>query len=517
MSLFGTILAIVLAFLLGGAVAFYTIRARAREGAALPDAADAPLAQEVRAIGSQIEHAMAEQRLQGETQRQLLAQKLDGVRQTVDAQGAHVDGLRSELRHEIQRRDQEMAEIRAQLSSSDPSRALAAGPAAALPPADAARFEDEWDASPMTDEASSSEPSPAEAESYDDAAYAEPAFEDISFASESEDAPAEEIAFEEFTFSTSSAQAAPPVAAEPPAPASTGGSMFEDVFATSADESGDGVGSPSGFESWSPTRAEAAPAFLDEHPASVVSESETIATATAPDASAFSEVALDIFAADEALPEPDAEPASAPSPLSETAWVARPDRPEPVRMDAPEEAIIADDLIQFDPATLAAPSEEATPVAETHAHEPATGLIDLDALVAASAPAPVAAPASAEPEPVAEPLAVPVAEPTPQAAPTPMPAVAEETAPEPEPEVEDTYTPPEGAEDLTVVSSIDEDVQRLLYLAGVTSLEEIAQWSPTEARRIGAQVSVSEATIMNQWVFEAQAALFNRYAQRAGR
>ena len=59
-------------------------------------------------------------------------------------------------------------------------------------------------------------------------------------------------------------------------------------------------------------------------------------------------------------------------------------------------------------------------------------------------------------------------------------------------------------------------MQRLLYLAGVRTLEEIAQWGRGEARRVGSQVEVSEDTIMNQWVFEAQAALFNRYSQQAG-
>ncbi|MGB3542156.1 MAG: hypothetical protein WBA11_04435, partial [Rubrivirga sp.] len=91
----------------------------------------------------------------------------------------------------------------------------------------------------------------------------------------------------------------------------------------------------------------------------------------------------------------------------------------------------------------------------------------------------------------------------------PEPIVQEPAAPEP-------FVAPEAADDLTVISSIDEDTQRLLYLAGVTTLDEIAQWGRTAARRYSSEVSVSEETIMTQWIFEAQAALFNRYATQAG-
>ena len=75
-----------------------------------------------------------------------------------------------------------------------------------------------------------------------------------------------------------------------------------------------------------------------------------------------------------------------------------------------------------------------------------------------------------------------------------------------------TFLPevPEGAEDLTVIASVDEDVQRLLYIAGVRTLEEIAQWGRGEARRISTQVNVSEDTIMNQWVFDGFDATYTR-------
>ncbi|MEL6617089.1 MAG: hypothetical protein AAFQ43_15205 [Bacteroidota bacterium] len=81
-------------------------------------------------------------------------------------------------------------------------------------------------------------------------------------------------------------------------------------------------------------------------------------------------------------------------------------------------------------------------------------------------------------------------------------------------EILPAYEPPEGAEDLTVITSIDADVQRALHMAGVLSLDDIARWGRTEARKISAEVGVSEATIMNQWIFEAQAALFDRFSRR---
>jgi predicted flap endonuclease-1-like 5' DNA nuclease len=95
-----------------------------------------------------------------------------------------------------------------------------------------------------------------------------------------------------------------------------------------------------------------------------------------------------------------------------------------------------------------------------------------------------------------------------------------ETYAEPQPVAEADTEPanaaPDGAEDLTIITTIDEDTQRRLYEVGVLTLDEIAQWGRGDARRIGSRVQVSEDTIMNQWVFEAQAALFQRYSQQVG-
>lgn len=53
-----------------------------------------------------------------------------------------------------------------------------------------------------------------------------------------------------------------------------------------------------------------------------------------------------------------------------------------------------------------------------------------------------------------------------------------------------------------------------LYLAGVTSLDEMARWSRADARRVSGFVGVSEETIMHQWIFEAQSVLFEHYQQQ---
>jgi predicted flap endonuclease-1-like 5' DNA nuclease len=73
---------------------------------------------------------------------------------------------------------------------------------------------------------------------------------------------------------------------------------------------------------------------------------------------------------------------------------------------------------------------------------------------------------------------------------------------------------PEGADDLTVLSSIDGPMRQALHMAGVHTLDEIARWGRSDARRMSTAVGVSEETIMHQWVFEAQAALFDRFSQR---
>lgn len=147
--------------------------------------------------------------------------------------------------------------------------------------------------------------------------------------------------------------------------------------------------------------------------------------------------------------------------------------------------------------------------------------IDVDAELAAfeqpalddAASAPVSEPLAHAPVPPFQMEAPPDEPPMAPSAEPPAPAASASPEPEPEPEPE-PYTPPEGSEDLTVLSSVDEDTCRALHMAGVLTLDEIARWGRSDARRIAAEVGVSEETIMHQWVFEAQSALFERYSRR---
>ena len=669
--------AIVAGAVIVGVTVVFFLKARFRESIEAPElrnlasaAAPVPVAEEVRAIGDQIEKAMSEQRLQGETQRQLLSQKLDSVRQTIDAQRTHVEGLRSEFRHESRRRDAEMAEVRAQIGSLHDAVGLppAAHPQAALPPApepeptpepsaladgpldaepDAPAFASGFadlapaDAPPLEmataePEAPATPPSPFEPVPYAPMAdapaepeltwtpeptlaaevplaldtFAEvsfappepPAVPDAPAATREAEAPAEpasdEFAFEapadrfaeadpfaEMAFGAqeSAAQAGPVVPREPTAPTEPPDPF---AYAPLTLPGGDGtLSEPSVFESWAPEPAPspaappdgpAGPATApaaevpmppappsheplaasaettgvapDEGTPSASSEPETFAPVTfdlhsapepaAPAESAFpsafepvttlpqeatpTEEAVPLL---ERTPEPaDVAPAAAPdasppAPAAASVWIARSDRAD--AEDTPVTAS-ADEFLSAVPAVAPVPAAPATPTVQ------ADDLIDLNAL---DGPPPSAAPTSPEPMRAAMPGPTAVPPPpetrTPSAAPaTPAEPVAagprtvHQAAPSPEvpaaPSADAEPAPlPEGADDLTVITTIDEDVQRLLYQAGVTTLEEIAQWGRGDARRISAAVQVAEDTVMNSWVFEAQAALYSRYSSQA--
>ncbi len=204
---------ILCAVLLGAATVSGTVilffRARLRESLETPTRASAgspaaprPIAQEVRAIGEQIERAMAEQRLQGETQRQLLTQKLDGVRHAVEDQRTQVDGLRSELRHEVSRRDAEMDEIKSQIAEIRSGIALPESARVALPPAPEPAHADETATTDEADGLPSDPDEPTlEALSFEDDSPEHATFEDISFEDISfEDVEPDDVAFEDVTF-----------------------------------------------------------------------------------------------------------------------------------------------------------------------------------------------------------------------------------------------------------------------------------------------------------------------------
>ena len=137
-------LAIVAGSAIVGLTGAYFIRAKRSEDAGdkpraniASSAAPQKIEDEVKTIGEQIEKAMSDQRLQGETQRQLLAQKLDSVRQSVETQRHQVEGLRNEFRHESKRRDHEIEQIRTQIGTIQQTVGITSGtpPPAALPPA----------------------------------------------------------------------------------------------------------------------------------------------------------------------------------------------------------------------------------------------------------------------------------------------------------------------------------------------------------------------------------------------
>ena len=615
------VLAIVAGAVIVGATTIFFLRARFRETVeSVPSnlasvAAPVAVAEEVKAIGTQIDRALSEQRLQGETQRQLLAQKLDSVRQSVEAQRNHVEGLRSELRHEVRRRDAEIEEIRTQIGTIRSAVALPPAGPPALPPAPAA--EPAPPASPMaspaplmappipplrppapvsapevdtppadpfgevsfgaagfgevsfgdstspadpvppspfsqwapalpdvdaTDDAfaeapadapavfeASPEPPPAESNvptfESEPSMFEEATFEDVTFAPPTSvsDAPPFEAAFEEPLFeeapfalpAAEAGRAATPSGSlgpatfqespfEMPPHGSSAPPTFEEApLGTVGALDAPGVPAPADLSASPDPMSTRPPAALDEPSDAPVFESQTFASQT------FAPVSFPPVPAPRSAEAPSTAAPSAPAALEPT-WIARPDRPEPAAQppsvddddDTPTFAS-ADDFFSMPAATA-----ESLPAAPSL---PA-GLVDLDALAPASPAEPeMAGTVEAEAlEPRAE-----VSSPEPGAAPAipapaaPLPVAPPSEAPEP-------FVAPEGADDLTVITTIDENLQRLLYLEGVTSLEEIAQWGRTRARQIAVAVQVSEETIMNQWVFEAQAAMFNQFSQQAG-
>lgn len=650
---------------IGSVTAFLYWRAKSLEaegGAPAPNiassAAPVPVATEVKAIGEQIEQAMADQRLQGETQRQILSQKLDSVRQAVDTQRNQVDGLRNEFRHEVRRRDAEIDEIKHQIATISTGGALPAAPLTALPAADAFTppiapeeapfassapdapsfdptvFEEaealsvdvphvdeaeppsldafafegvvfespinhEGDSAPM-DESSMPPAMSFEEPSFEEATFEDATFEDVSFdtvpfeddTEAPSDAPAPtaepddafaEVSFDDAPMLTislddlappteapelheadaepSEADAdtfaefsfAPPTSAPPPEPApelvAEQDDVSDDPFSAHSiepeEEPTEPTFAPVDFASATPFSEPAEATSIFEpwsqvaHPASsATSEAPSAAAPEAPAYTPDSDVEPEPVTAQasaffglsgtvepetvqpngvssfEPMPplsaldpvEPVAPPKptetaieEAPAPAdAEPVWVARPDRPE-----------VSIDRVASDPEPM---SDFGLPIAEPVIAPmddffPPMGQMPEEPPVLDTAPPMASTPdETEETQSEAEVAAAPAEEPTAEME-TPM-----ETSDEPTP-----APIPEGAENLTVISSIDEDTQRLLYNEGVFTLDEIARWGRGEARRISTTVQVPEDTIMNQWVFEAQAALFSQFAQQASR
>ena len=153
-----------------------------------------------------------------------------------------------------------------------------------------------------------------------------------------------------------------------------------------------------------------------------------------------------------------------------------------------------------DPFSLASPPAREPACAPEDA-APATRFAPMDAFFeripggdSADTPAPTPAHVAQTPAHVAQ---------TPEPAP---PAGAPPGAPPPE--------IPDGADDLTLISGIDPAIQGQLYGLGVTTLDDMARWSRADARQISAAVGVPEEIILDQWLFEAQSLLFERYQQQ---
>ena len=469
---------------------YYFRRAQLHE-AAQPDPAETVV--EMRALGQRIETLVGQQQLQGETTRQQMAQKMDAVAEGVTQQRTHLAGLQNELRHEVRRRDAEMEEIRTQLASVQQAAARAAlaapAPLALAAPA----------------------PSAFKAPTFEAPAFETPTFEAPTFeapAFETPAAPAPAFAFESFSdvpmgdgFAAAFSNA-DGWDVGPPTP------TFSDPFASPAEPT---PAAPA-FEPVAPFVAadlfaadppaetaplDAAPGFTFEDLTPTFEVPAFAAPAPAPASwtPAFEPAAFGTPAS-VAAPAPAAT-VHAPAPPSETVWIARADRPEPT-VAFPTFQIPTFETPAFEAPAVQPPTAEAPAVAATTFETPT-----------------FEAPAFGTPAfgtPAFETTAFEVPAFGAPAFETPAFETPTVDAPPPAPDAAAPYVPPAGADTLTVISTIDDLTQQALYMAGVTSLDEIARWGRTDARRISSAVGVSEDTILNHWVFEAQAALFQSFS-----
>lgn len=548
---------IVAAFAVGAVAIQLLFRANdSRRSAASADQSATAL----QALGEKIETLVGEQQLQGETHRQVLAQKIDAIGQRFDEQRSAVDGLRNEVRHESRRRDAELEEIRHQIAAIQQQTALALPPApspvAELPPHPV-------EAAPEPTHAS--EPIHASEPVRDPDAAPEPEFARVS-----EPTPLPEPTV------------APPATAEvaPPAPQHTAD------FARTA---GDGAMAPSDLPASAsddptpdgPMAAGAdTPTFdpfaleplsmdaFDDAPA----EPEALDTPSTDPVDDWDLVdgwpgtPTETTVADTTTEEPADEPANAHDELADPPFATWSVEPAPVEATAetdpfalastPQAPGSTDETTSADPfAESAGPSpfdpwevitdldemagfvEADLSALEADEPEPLAPSFDtvdlLDFETPSFAPAAPTPPGSARvpfaPRPAGRTEPAPAA-PTPHDTEAPAESAWVARAPRvealPEPAAQAAATPapveipegeiPEGADVLTVITSVDDDLQRALYAVGVTSLDEIARWGRGDARRFATDLGVSEDLIMGQWVFEAQAALFSQYARQAG-
>lgn len=407
---------VVTAALLGTAVGYYYVRARRAQNASLLSASERRELQrrdaEIATIRTRIEELYRLQRHGSETQHAFVRQQLEDLQHQLQARAHQIEGLQSQLRHEIRVREATMQELRRQLAEGLRGlHAAAAGAptAAALPPAAQAT-------SPETEPLAAVEPLPVgETLSVDELLPATP--------SAGEEAPA------------GAGWSWEPIELD-----------FDETLATPA-----------------PQPDEPAQADADEHAAERLTAAAVRPAAETgvpvaypkPSASSGDLPASDLLALFDVPPPTPASADAEPEFVPLAAWLDEPDETSAQQDDDPFAG-----LVQWAPL----PERAATPYAAAPSGDGAARL-------------PAETPHGAQ-------------------------SVAAEAPP----------ARPDGAEDLTVLPMIDAERQAVLYGLGVHTIEDIARWGRADARRVAAAFrSVSEDTILNEWVFAAQSVLFDRY------
>ncbi|MEM8600958.1 MAG: hypothetical protein AAGF99_13650 [Bacteroidota bacterium] len=115
---------IVLAVALGGVIAFLYVRARQSEKVAVAPESQSQKdllrqkEEQVTKIRQRIEQLYQQQQQEQRVQHAQLSQQMDDVKLHLETNDRKVDGLRSELHHEIERRNQELDELRHQLAGA---------------------------------------------------------------------------------------------------------------------------------------------------------------------------------------------------------------------------------------------------------------------------------------------------------------------------------------------------------------------------------------------------------------
>lgn len=525
---------LVLAALIGSGVAYFYVRARRHEAAEAKreDREISERASELVRIRERIEEIYERQQTGSETQFARVNQELKDLQMNLDAKGRKIDGVQGQVRYELKRHEEEIAELRQQLREAVQVFAAAALPAARpTAPALEAHPEPEPPA-----------PKPAQSIIYapqqqDDAPPAFTPIDDIlkddhellddlfgGTVLDSEDeasveAGAEEVAdanpserpftshtvvdlsgrmetrddFEFVDLDTSMPDAdyasaeADTDEADADVGAEQGADLPEDSFASDAQtaapgtfptsEAGDAAPAPPPVQ-WADVDAAMSEPEAEFEERTFGSEDESVAEPAADDPFAFAQDTE----ADELIEEK--------LPIEEDfALESEMPSVEDVQEEDAADVEPAEPLPAHSGDGMSTPTFDADPFAGTAAEYPPLSATDLDSTADLKA--------ELTPEP---PAGDPFAFETSELAPA-------------EPESALTSSAAfDAAETLTVLSAVDETMQQALYGLGVTTIEAIARWSRTDARRIANHLKgTTEEDLMERWVFEAQSILFERY------